>query len=463
MANTTTGCPLPKNWEEFSVNPVKILGPFTLRHLLFLFSIACAGITTLISLFLITKHLHRYTEPKQQRQIVRIIFTPVVFAVLSALSILSYSVAKYLQPLIDLYEAFALASLFMLYIEYVAPDEHARRAYFSALENRKLKSKFKPRGPYTVVPGGSLKWYHIGYVGVFIYCVVGILLTALELVTEATNRYCESSWKPKYAHIWVEVLGGFFLGWAINSIIGFYGRFKKEPEFAMHKPGLKLASFKLIVFVNFVQSIVFSILLSNIKTSRKMTGYDLKYGIPAALVAVEQIFFATFFHYSFRSREYHETMKEDLVSPRMGTFRAAANAFNPTDLLMGMFTAVRLLVIKFSGRGGAQPVSGPRGRRAGPGDDAHLEPMAQRPFHSSNPYSGQPTGIIVTEPQQTGYSNAYTGSEYAAYAPLAYPSNAAYEGHVEAENERWGLNPHGYARTHSREPSVDAISTRQMV
>lgn len=463
MANTTSGCPLPKNWEEFSVNPVKILGPFTLQHLLFLFSIACAGITTSISLFLITKHLHRYTEPKQQRQIVRIIFTPVVFAVLSALSILSYSVAKYLQPLIDLYEAFALASLFLLYVEYVAPDEHTRLAYFSAIENHKPKSKFKPTGAYTVVPGGSLRWYHVGYVGVFIYCVVDVLLTILELVTEATDSYCESSWNPKYAHIWVEVLGGFFLGWAISSVIGFYGRFNKEPEFAMHKPGLKLASFKLIVFVNFVQSIVFSILLSKIKTSRKMTGYDLKYGIPAALVAVEQIFFATFFHYSFRSREYHETMKADLVSPRMGTLRAAANAFNPIDLLVGMFTAVRLLAMKFSGRMGAQPASGPKVRGAGPNGDTHLEPMAQRQLRSSRPYPAQPTGNTVAGSQQAGYTDAYTGSEHAAYAPPARPSNAAYEGHMEPENERRGLNLYGYTRTHSHEPSVDATSARQIV
>lgn len=462
MTNTTSGCPLPKNWEEFSVNPVKIVGPSTLQHLLFLFSIVCAGITTIISLYLITKHLHRYTEPKQQRQIVRITFTPVVFATLSALSILSYSVAKYLQPLIDLYEAFALASLFMLYVEYVAPDEHTRPAYFSALENRKPKNKWKPAGAYTVVPGGSLKWFNVGYVGVFIYCVVDILLTTLELVTEATGRYCESSWNPKYAHSWVQVISGFFLGWALNSIIKFYARFQKEPEFAMHKPGLKLVSFKLIVFVNFVQSIIFSVLLSNVKTSHKMTGYDLKYGIPAALVALEQILFATFFHYSFRSREYHETMKEGLVASRMGTFRAAANAFNPTDLVVGMFTAVRLLAMKIASRGGTSPRSNPRGRRTGPGGDAHLEPMAQQPMRDTSPYSGQP-GITITGPHVMGHSQAYNGGDYAPSAPLTYPSNAAHGEYFGPENERRGLNPYSYADTRSREPSMDATSTRQVV
>jgi len=185
-----------------------------------------------------------------------------------------------------------------------------------------------------------------------------------------------------------------------------------------------------------------------------MTGYDLKYGIPAAFVAFEQILFAVFFHYSFRSKEYHETMKQDLVSPRMGTFRAAANAFNPMDLLTGMFTVYKLLATRFGSS------SGGNGRGAGRSGDAHLEPMSQQPLRSSSPYSVEPTGITVTGPQEIGYSNAYTGNEY---GPPAYPQNTAHDGYAEADSERTGLNPYAYARTHSRDSSVDATSTRRML
>lgn len=454
MVNTTSQCPLPDNWQEFSVSPVKVAGPFTLQHLLFLFSIACAGLTTIISLFLIMKHLHRYTNPKQQRQIVRIIFTPVVFATLSAISILSYSAAQYMQPLTALYEAFALASLFLLMVEYVAPDENTRAAFFENLECHKPKSQWLPSKGYNVVPGGSGPWYRVSFAAVFLYVIIDTLMTVIELVTEALGRYCEQSWSPKFGHIWVEIITNIFLGAAITKIVGFYGRFRNEPTFSMHKPGLKLISFKLIVFINFIQSIIFSILLSHIKTSRKLTGYDLKYGIPAALVAFEQILFAIFFHYSFRSREYHESMKEDLVTPRMGTFRAAANAFNPSDLLIGMVTAVKLLFGKIAHGGNAPAAS--RGRQMNYQSGPHLEPMSQQPLREPSPYQRGPS---VDESNIPPYSN-YTGAKY---SPPPYPPAALQDGNTNYASETANLNPYAYARTHSRDPSVDATSTRQMV
>lgn len=447
-------CPLPDNWEEFSVNPVKIAGPFTFQHLLFIFSIACAGLTTLISLFLITKHLHRYTVPKQQRQIIRIIFTPVVFAVLSALSILSYSVAQYMQPLTALYEAFALASLFLLLIEYVAPNENTRDSFFENLEQHKPKSQWIPTKGYTVVPGGSGKWYKIGFAAVFLYVIVDTLMTVVELVTEALGRYCEQSWSPKFGHIWVTIITNVFLSVAIMRIVAFYGRFRTDESFAMHKPGMKLVSFKLIVFVNFVQSIIFSILLDHIKTSRKVTGLDLKYGIPAALVAFEQILFATFFHYSFRSREYHETMKHDLNAPRMGTFRAAANAFNPSDLLMGMVTSIKLTIMLLGQRGNASNMN--RGRQMDYRTGGHLEPMSQQPLREPSPYQ-QTMGVTGNEPRMAPYSS-YTGVRY---SPPPYPPAAMQDGQLNPESAN--LNPYAYARTHSRDASVDATSTREMM
>lgn len=155
-------------------------------------------------------------------------------------------------------------------------------------------------------------------------------------------------------------------------------------------------------------------------------------------------------------------MKEGLVASRMGTFRAAANAFNPTDLVVGMFTAVRLLAMKIASRGGTSPRSNPRGRRTGPGGDAHLEPMAQQPMRDTSPYSGQP-GITITGPHVMGHSQAYNGGDYAPSAPLTYPSNAAHGEYFGPENERRGLNPYSYADTRSREPSMDATSTRQVV
>lgn len=329
-------CPLPSDSEGYYIIPVPILGPLTLQYLLLTISGGCAALTIFISYFLIIKHLHRYTEPKQQRQIIRIIFTPVVYAVISCLSIIDYSVTKYLQPLINLYEGFALTALFLLFVEYVAPDEHARMSFFASLENREPKSMFNPSKGYKVIPGGSQVWYERKQFAVFFYIVVNVTVTIVEEITEAVNRYCSTSYNPRFAHVWVVVLNDVFLIWAVTSVVKYYARMKNEPDFAYHKPGLKIVSFKIIVIFNFFQNFIFNALRS--QATPRMTANDLHYGIPATVVAGEQIFFAIFFQYSFRSWEYHESMKENLTSPRMGIFRAAANAFNPVDLIMGVLT-----------------------------------------------------------------------------------------------------------------------------
>jgi hypothetical protein len=161
-SGSNSTCPLPADEASLLLVGEPIVGNLTFQHIMLIIGIGCAGAATALSLWLILKHLHRYTQPKQQRQVIRVIFTPAVFAVLSVLAILDYDAAIYIIPLRDLYETFALASLFLLFIEYVAPDEDAREAYFFNLENRKKRgSKFSRSKEFDIVPGGSLKWFKV--------------------------------------------------------------------------------------------------------------------------------------------------------------------------------------------------------------------------------------------------------------------------------------------------------------
>lgn len=161
-SKSNSTCPLPKDEASLLLVGEPVVGNLTFQHLILLISIACAGATALLTVWLVFKHLHRYTQPKQQRQIIRIIATPVVFAVISVLAILDYNAAIYLLPVRDLYETFALASLFLLFIEFVAPDENTRDEYFSNLENRKKRGgTFSRTKEYDVIPGGSLTWFRV--------------------------------------------------------------------------------------------------------------------------------------------------------------------------------------------------------------------------------------------------------------------------------------------------------------
>ena len=128
-------------------------GNLTFQHIILIVGGACLLFTLVSSLTLITKHLHIYTTPAEQRPILRIVFTPVVFATTNLLAIAFYSAAQYLTPIADLYEAFALASLFLLFVQYIAPDSQSHNTFFSELENKSRKGE--------VSPGGSLNWFNV--------------------------------------------------------------------------------------------------------------------------------------------------------------------------------------------------------------------------------------------------------------------------------------------------------------
>ena len=81
-------------------------------------AVGCTIATGLILLVLKTCHLHCYTRPKEQRQIVRILIAPSVWALVSMGQILDYRIAQYIQPLGEVYESIYLCCVFLLVREY---------------------------------------------------------------------------------------------------------------------------------------------------------------------------------------------------------------------------------------------------------------------------------------------------------------------------------------------------------
>lgn len=414
-SNSSTKCPLPADPESYLIKPVPIAGPFTLQQLLLIICAGCSVLTIFISHFLAIKHLHHYTVPEEQKQIIRIIFTPIVYATFNTVSIIDYKANEYIQPLIAVWETIALASLFLLFVIYVAPDKRTRTMYFANLENRKAKGWFGNPPGYDTIPGGCQTWFERSWFFVFIYVVVNVVMTAVEEISQATNDFCSTSWSPRFTHIWVTVINSGFLGVAVTAIFKFYGRMKREPDFACHRAGMKLISFKIIVLLNFVQKFIFGEIKA--KTSSHMTGYDLRMGIPAVVVAGEQILFAIFFHYSFASHEYRHPMKGDKIQEPMGIFRAAAHAFNPTDLIMGIVTAIKYIPSMMKQRSDAKAQAG---QRSG---NYHLEPLSNQQNGDWSPERPAPMYKVNGE-----------------YAPNTRPFN----GYMPAAENEYVANQPGY-------------------
>ena len=99
--HTNSACPTPQGAENFS-NKGSAWKP------MMLISLGCLGATTAISLSLIILHLRRYRAPKEQRQIIRIVFSVVIYSLVAFFEIFRYQYAQYVDPIGDVYEAFGL-------------------------------------------------------------------------------------------------------------------------------------------------------------------------------------------------------------------------------------------------------------------------------------------------------------------------------------------------------------------
>jgi hypothetical protein len=185
-----------------------------------------------------------------------------------------------------------------------------------------------------------------------------------------------------------------------------------------------------------------------------VTGKDLTIGIPAMLVAFEQVFFAIGFHYAFRSREYHESEKP--LAKRMGTLSAAFHAYNPYDLLYGMVHAVTLALGGVGPRDNGEwkkPRGGRYGKLSGQ-ENVHLEPMG-RPPQPGRTDGGYNYGGYHAEESQPylgpqGYQRPRSASQTYRPPPV-YDLQAS-------ESAR--LYP---SHSHSRDPSVDETRPRDIV
>ena len=87
-----------------------------------------------------------------QRQILRITKLPLAYAMFNYLGLCFYQDFLYIEPIGGIYEAFCVASLFFLILEYVCPDGTDREKYFAAMPDIKgRKGKTTP----------GVQWFYV--------------------------------------------------------------------------------------------------------------------------------------------------------------------------------------------------------------------------------------------------------------------------------------------------------------
>ena len=212
-------------------------------HAIYYTTAACAAITLISSFSLIFSHLSRYRVPKEQRQIVKIVFTPFAFAIVSFGCLANYHVAPYIIDLGDWYSAMCLTCLFLLYIQFAVPDSEFGEGMFQAMQKAAEKQ----------IKNEQSGWPKLSWVFVFQYPVSETLAMLVLEGTTATGVYCPTSLKPKFGHLWFMIIKTVGLALCFITVLRFYQRTKSVCK--ARRGGFKLWGFKGIVLIRFVQTV----------------------------------------------------------------------------------------------------------------------------------------------------------------------------------------------------------------
>ncbi|KAK5814204.1 organic solute transporter subunit alpha/Transmembrane protein [Linnemannia elongata] len=211
----------------------------------------CTFLATAISLVLIYRHYQYYTKPNQQRYIVRMLLMVPIYAITSWFSFVYVREAIYYETIRVFYEAFVIASFLILLLQYLGDSlEDQKRA----LKRHKKTErwffpmcclKYNPSRPHFLQ---FMKW------GILQYVPLNVLGSLLTVVLETQGTYCESSWNPKFGHVWILFINFTSVTLATYFLIMFY--FTIRADLKEYEPFYKFLAIKLVIFFSFWQSLV---------------------------------------------------------------------------------------------------------------------------------------------------------------------------------------------------------------
>ncbi|ORY02715.1 DUF300-domain-containing protein [Basidiobolus meristosporus CBS 931.73] len=317
-----------------------------------MFSGVCAVMAASISFFLIYKHAQFYTKPNQQRYIIRIVLMVPIYAVISWLSYRFYQESIYFEVIRDCYEAFVLASFFILLLQYLGDTGDLQR---EAIQKRPQNKLVFPLCCWTYNPASPhflqwLKW------GILQYVVIRPITTSLSVIFMAKGSLCPESLSPKYGRVYILAIEFTSVSIAMYCLVIFYMTVCEEIQ--QFKPFYKFLCIKLVIFFSFWQYVFLSVLvqfgrgnsrshtnlmvaelissaLGIIKETEYWTEHNISTGVQAILICVEMVFFSFLHVKAFDYRGYRPKGRD-----RLPVFRALVDALNPMDFVREIYSCI---------------------------------------------------------------------------------------------------------------------------
>ncbi|KAG0197864.1 hypothetical protein BGX28_008640 [Mortierella sp. GBA30] len=154
-----------------------------------------------------------------------------------------------------------------------------------------------------------MKW------GILQYVPLNVIGTLLTVILQYFGGYCQSSWNPKFGHIWIMGVNFISVSMATYFLIMFY--FTIREDLKEYSPFYKFLAVKLVVFFSFWQSVLIEglVFFQFIKATTYWSTTDISVGINALLIDFEMVFFAFMHVKAFSHKPYVPTIRNPALPP----------------------------------------------------------------------------------------------------------------------------------------------------
>eukprot|EP00903_Cladosiphon_okamuranus_P008499 g8165.t2 len=275
-------------------------------------------LTVPLATYQIVLHLSNFVEPRQQSQIVRIVFMVPTYSVTAFLSLRFMHWSLFITTVRDCYEAYVIYCFLHFLVGTLADGLPAANSRLAAMP---------PVVGRHVPPFCCLEPWQMGreflqrcQAGVFQYVLIRLVSTAVALGLQLGHLYTEGDFDPKRGYLWITIVTCFSQSWALYVLVLFYRATYKQLVH-IHPMG-KFLAIKTIVFFSWWQGILIEILegqghLASVVGVSSGEGGNLNFsdhehdpsehvaqGIQDLLICLEMLVASVFFFYAFPLSDY---------------------------------------------------------------------------------------------------------------------------------------------------------------
>ncbi|XP_076243594.1 transmembrane endosomal protein isoform X1 [Calliopsis andreniformis] len=269
-----------------------------------------AGAFVWVALFLtcqqIYQHLRWYTNPTEQRWIVRILFIVPIYATYSWVSLVFFNSEGYYVYFFtvrDCYEAFVIYNFLSLCYEYLGGEGNI----MSEIRGKPIRSNCL-YGTCCLVG----KTYTIGFLrfckqATLQFCLVKPVMAFVIIFLQAFGHYRDGDWTPDGGYIYITIIYNISVSLALYGLFLFY--FATRDLLTPFEPVLKFCTVKSVIFLSFWQGVLLAILekanvISPISLGQSTSAGTVSAGYQNFLICIEMLFAAIALRYAFPYQVY---------------------------------------------------------------------------------------------------------------------------------------------------------------